>query len=157
MVRRKGPDEVFCRSCGEPIKRAAERCPNCGVPNEAATSAAASGSAPETAPLDLSGAETADSDHWYLAVVAGIGLSVLGIVALSGDPTGLTEDVGGYAFLGGWFLLPLGIYYDTRFVSAHSRWKPSPGIWVLLALLWFVNVVVGAVYLYRRHQVLGVP
>jgi TM2 domain-containing membrane protein YozV len=27
----KGPDEVYCQSCGEPIKAEAEVCPNCGV------------------------------------------------------------------------------------------------------------------------------
>lgn len=27
----KGPDEVYCTSCGEPIKEQAEICPHCGV------------------------------------------------------------------------------------------------------------------------------
>ena len=30
----KGPDEVFCTSCGEPIKKQAEVCPHCGVRQE---------------------------------------------------------------------------------------------------------------------------
>lgn len=29
--RQKGADEVFCRSCGEAIKKEAEICPHCGV------------------------------------------------------------------------------------------------------------------------------
>jgi uncharacterized membrane protein/ribosomal protein L37E len=32
--RRRGPDEVFCRHCGEAIKVQAEVCPHCGVRNE---------------------------------------------------------------------------------------------------------------------------
>lgn len=34
MSRKKGHDEIYCRSCGEPIKKMAEICPECGVPNE---------------------------------------------------------------------------------------------------------------------------
>lgn len=30
----KAPDEEFCKSCGEPVKKAAVRCPNCGVNTE---------------------------------------------------------------------------------------------------------------------------
>jgi TM2 domain-containing membrane protein YozV len=29
--RQKGPDEMFCSSCGEIIKKEAEICPKCGV------------------------------------------------------------------------------------------------------------------------------
>lgn len=36
MPGEKGPDEIYCRSCGEVIKRRAEICPECGVRNEAA-------------------------------------------------------------------------------------------------------------------------
>ena len=31
----KGPDEVYCTSCGEPIKEEAEICPHCGVRQQA--------------------------------------------------------------------------------------------------------------------------
>lgn len=30
-VRQKGPDEIFCSSCGAIIKKEAEICPKCGV------------------------------------------------------------------------------------------------------------------------------
>lgn len=36
MSREKGADEIYCRTCGEIIKRQAEICPECGVANEAA-------------------------------------------------------------------------------------------------------------------------
>lgn len=35
MADDKAPDEIFCRSCGEPIKEEAEICPECGVRNTA--------------------------------------------------------------------------------------------------------------------------
>jgi hypothetical protein len=162
MARTKGPDEVFCRSCGERIKRAAEICPECGVRNHEASSVASGASSPATSSgstrsRDPAEYETTVSDSWYVAIVAGVGLSVVGLAAISGDPAGPLYDVGGFAFIGGWFLLPVGTYYDSKYVRANSRWDPSTGAWVLLALLWFVNVVAGVVYLYRRHEVLGVP
>src|SRR3989338_1001378 len=36
--RQKGTDEVFCRSCGEAIKKEAEICPHCGVRQRGSTS-----------------------------------------------------------------------------------------------------------------------
>ena len=39
-VRQKGPDEIFCSSCGEIIKRDAEICPKCGVRQKVALSKA---------------------------------------------------------------------------------------------------------------------
>lgn len=35
VKRTKTIDEIFCKSCGEPIKKEAEICPHCGVLNEA--------------------------------------------------------------------------------------------------------------------------
>ena len=34
MAREKNHDEIYCRSCGEPIKKKAEICPECGVRND---------------------------------------------------------------------------------------------------------------------------
>lgn len=38
MGGQKSADEIYCRSCGEVIKKEAEICPNCGVRNENSTS-----------------------------------------------------------------------------------------------------------------------
>lgn len=162
MPREKGPDEVFCRSCGEPIKRAAELCPECGVRNDLAASAGAtSSSSRETAPgqttHDPDDYETAVSDSWYLAIVAGLVLWVLGFALGPGTQGGALGDLGGFAFLLGWFATPVGVYYDSRYVRANSDWKPNATVFVLLTLLWFANVIAGLAYLYRRHEVLGVP
>lgn len=46
MPTDKKPDEVFCRSCGEPIKEEAEICPECGVRNTA-------GDGPERGGIDV--------------------------------------------------------------------------------------------------------
>lgn len=55
--RTKGPDEVFCRSCGDPIKRRAELCPHCGVRNRENTAGTSAGErlqrSPPTAPAGM--------------------------------------------------------------------------------------------------------
>ena len=37
-IREKGPDEIFCSSCGAIIKKEAEICPKCGVRQKPASS-----------------------------------------------------------------------------------------------------------------------
>jgi hypothetical protein len=57
--RTKGVDEVFCSSCGEPIKREAEICPHCGVRNRRAP--ASSRSRREVRPPEQGGSMLGDA------------------------------------------------------------------------------------------------
>jgi hypothetical protein len=57
--RTKSADEVFCASCGEPIKREAEICPHCGVRNRGAP--AASRSRREVRPPEQGGSMLGDA------------------------------------------------------------------------------------------------
>lgn len=158
MTQTKGPDEVFCTACGEPIKRAAELCPECGVRNDSATGVGSQPASSRSTPAhDPAAFETTVSDSWYYAVASGIGLWVVGLAVFSGNPSGIIEDIGGFSILVGWVLLPVSVYYDTEYVRANSRWNPNAVIWVVLMVIWFVNLVAGVVYLYRRHEALGVP
>lgn len=56
-----------------------------------------------------------------------------------------------------WIGLPLAAYFDMQYIRANAKWNPNTGLWVILLAVWLVNIVAGAVYLYRRHEVLGVP
>ncbi|QZY00604.1 hypothetical protein [Halobaculum rubrum] len=152
MSKRKAADEVFCRSCGEAIKRASELCPNCGVRNDK-YSPTGGGSADGS--RDLTQYETSVSDTWWYGVAAGTGIWLLLVIA-----SAATSDLGaagGFLVLIGWVGLPLSVYFDTRYVRANSEWDPNVAVWVVLTAVWFLNVPAGAAYLYRRHQVLGVP
>lgn len=149
--RSKRPDEVFCESCGEPIKKAAELCPHCGVrPGSAGETASSHGSAHDPAQF-----ETTVSDSWWVGVLVGvIGWAVL--LVLAGADANLGA-AGGFAVVVLWVGLPLSAYLDAQYVRANSEWNPETALWIVLLLAWFANVVAGAIYLYRRHEALGTP
>lgn len=152
--RQKGPDEIFCRSCGEPIKKAAEICPECGVRNEQrgrSTPREGVGSAEH----DPAQYETTVSESWWYGVAGGTGLWFVIVVLASIDAGG--GAFGGFLALVAWIGLPLAAYFDMQYIRANSKWNPNTIVWVVLLAIWLVNIVAGAVYLYRRHEVLGVP
>jgi uncharacterized BrkB/YihY/UPF0761 family membrane protein len=63
----------------------------------------------------------------------------------------------GFLVLLAWIGLPVTAYYDLRYVRSHSDWQPPVGLWVIGFLVLVVNLVLGAVYLYRRHETIGTP
>lgn len=152
--RQKGADEVFCRSCGETIKKEAEVCPHCGVRNKEANSSSGRASASSTT-HDPSQYETSVSDTWWYGVAGGVGLWVLAILASGiGGPL---DTLGGFLALAAWIGMPVAAYFDMQYIRANGRWNPNTVVWVVLLLVWFINIVAGVVYLYRRHEVLGEP
>lgn len=150
-------DKQFCRSCGEKIKKAAEICPNCGVRNESAT---ATNTGRQSGPVkrahDPSNYETTVSDTWFYAVAGGIGAWVV-LILLSGvvPPSSPVSTLAGFIGLIGWIIMPVGIYFDSRYVRANSKWDPTGVGWLIAAAVPFVNIVVGGAYLYRRNEVIG--
>lgn len=170
MGRRKGPDEVFCTACGARIKEAAELCPECGVRNRPAGSAGsgagASSSTDRTGAGTSTGAGTGTrkgqgaptiSDSWWYGVAICLGLWIVLLVGISAESGPVASATGGFFIMVAWIGLPLTAYYDMKYVRQHSEWQPSAGLWVLGLLVWLVNVVLAAIYLYRRHDVLDVP
>jgi len=152
--RTKGPGEVFCTACGAAIKAEAEICPACGVRNEAFVPAPTPERA--SAPHDPDAYETTVSASWWRGTAAGAGAWVL-IAALSGLSDGAFATIYSLVTVFAWIGLPLTVYYDAQYVRANSKWNPSTPLWGLLLAVPFVNILVALVYLYRRHEVLGVP
>jgi hypothetical protein len=163
MAREKGHDEMFCRSCEEPIKKKAEVCPECGVPNDGASAQSDSSTAsrqssqrsnqstttqstPTTqeTPHDPSQYSTTVSENWNYAVAASLALWILGFA--------MPEEVGGFFFLVGWVIMPVSIYFDRQWVAATTEWNPDETTWLVLAAIPLVNIVAGAVYLFRRYN-----
>lgn len=152
----KRADEIFCRSCGEVIKREAEICPDCGVRNTNASDSSpqkASSPTPSTT-HDPSRYETTTSDTWWYAVAGATGLWIL-IFVLAGG--GISNAFVGGLTLIAWVGLPVAAYFDIQYVRANGEWNPSTVIWVVLSAVWLINIIAGAAYLYRRHEVLGEP
>lgn len=156
--KQKEHDEVFCTACGEAIKKEAEICPSCGVRNKSGRSSSSRGgtSSASSTPHDPSQYETTVSDTWWYGVAGGTALWVL-VFLLSGIAGDSIGAFGGFLALVAWAGLPLAAYFDMQYVRANGDWDPNTVLWMILLLVWLVNIVAGAVYLYRRHEVLDVP
>lgn len=157
MSKTKAADEIFCRSCGEPIKKEAEICPECGVRNNKSMSSSAETQTPSPG-HDPSKYETTVSDTWWYGVAGGIAAWILALILSS--TTGGSGAVGtfsGLVVLVAWIGMPVAAYFDMQYIRANGKWNPSTVIWVVLLAIWLVNILAGAVYLYRRHEVLGEP
>lgn len=172
MSNKKGPDEIYCRSCGEPIKKKAEICPNCGVANEYTdpsqgnnktnqTTVNATSQSPQKSKSkrstgnftsgstehDPSNYTTETSDQWHYATGASVALWVIGFAFPEGSA------VAGIFFLTAWVLMPVSIYYDREWLRATTKWDPKLTTWVILTIIPLVNIVAGVVYLFRRYNV----
>jgi len=157
MNKTKASDEIFCRSCGETIKEKAEICPECGVRNEAGTqsSSRTATNTPSTE-HDPSQYSTTVSDTWWYGVAGGTALWVLAIV-LSGTVGDSLGAFAGLLVVVAWAGLPIAAYFDMQYIRANGNWNPNTVLWVIALSIWLVNIIAGAVYLYRRHEVLGEP
>lgn len=155
--RTKGADEQFCRSCGEVIKKRAELCPNCGVRNREATTG--DGTPAVRSPThDPSEYRTTVSENWYYAVAGSVVGWTLVLLGSGAAPDGgVLETLLGLAVFVAWAAMPVGMYYDRSYLQANTGWNPNALVWVGLSLVPLVNLPLGVVYLYRRHEVVGAP
>jgi hypothetical protein len=58
--------------------------------------------------------------------------------------------------LAAWAILPVSLYFDSQYIRANSKWNPEIVLWSVGGAIPLVNIVAGSVYLYRRHEVLGI-
>lgn len=100
---------------------------------------------------DPSGYETTVSDRWKYGVYCSYGL--LWAVPVSHS---WLEWVPGVVyiplFLAAWILLPVAVYFDTRYLRANSSWDPDR-VWIFAFLIPAINYVAGFLYLVRRYRV----
>jgi hypothetical protein len=158
MPREKSADEVFCRSCGESIKEEAEICPECGVRNAESGGSSDSSTPRRSTTHDPSNYTTTVTDTWWQGVAGATGIWVLTVLLSSVSGSGAGADVAGLLGILAWALLPLSLYFDSEYVRANAHWNPSRWVYVGTAILLpMFCIVTGAVYLYRRHEVVGVP
>lgn len=153
--RTKRPDEIFCRSCGEPIKKEAEICPECGVRNKKAETNTKQTSSVSV--HDPSQYETTVSDSWWYGILAGVVLWIVLLAVASSVPSGPFEALLGFVALIAWGIMPVSVYFDAKYVRANSQWNPSSAIYIVAMLVWVINIIAGIVYIYRRHETLGEP
>lgn len=93
--------------------------------------------------------------RWWYGVAAATLIWALGFLVLGvpSDPSPAVErasDPVAVASLVVWLAMPACIYLDQRGSGDDLAWDPSTGAWMLASLIWFLNVVVGTAYCFRR-------
>jgi len=95
--------------------------------------------------------ETAPSTRWRNVI---LGTSVGWLVVLFGV-TALPEGLWGVLFIRTWLGLPMAIYLDTRRLAEYVEWPKYRWLYIVSSLVWFVAVIPGGIYLWRRRSVIG--
>lgn len=146
-----GPDTVECVNCGSDIRKHASICHNCGVSNEhkpgktKSISSADATNGGDSSLLSIEGV----SSQWQYGIVCAI---CLWIVALALSSIGFEGGEVGLLVLVSWIGQPIATFFDIHYVRENSDWQPNTVLWVVGSAVWFVNIVVGGVYLLRRRE-----
>lgn len=91
------------------------------------------------------------SPVWFLCLLA---LSLLSTALRSPIFSGITYPM----VLVGLLLLalcPVGVHFDRKYVAAVADWRPSLAYYLTFAAM--VGVLLAALYVYERHERVGVP
>jgi hypothetical protein len=126
-----------CPACGSTVPGDASYCPECGAEQAGPVSAA----------------EASVSRYWAYILLVGL-LAWLGIFLAVGtlpETPDTRVAVGGVA-LATTVGLPLAGFFDLRYVRETTRWRPDTFPWLVGFTVWFLNVVVLAVYLSKRYR-----
>ena len=90
------------------------------------------------------------STRWRNAI---LGASLGWLVVFFGVTT-IPEGFLGLLFVGTWHGLPVAIYLDMRAVADHTEWPRFGWLYIVSSLVWFVGLIPGLVYLWRRRSAL---
>lgn len=145
--REKSLDEIFCRSCGVPIKKEAEICPHCGVRNMSVKSSSFKKHDPTQYPTNVTGI-------WYYGILISTALWILLIIFLPTEPENSPfELLMALVMVLAWFGLPLSLYFDIQYVKANNeKWNPDTALWVIGGFIWLLNLIVVLIYIIRRRE-----
>ncbi|WP_206335513.1 restriction endonuclease [Natronolimnobius sp. AArcel1] len=89
------------------------------------------------------------STHWHKVVMG----ATIGWVVVFFSVVAIPEALWGLLFLATWVALPAAMFLDAREIGDVTDWPKYTWAYVLASLLWFVAVVPGLVYLWRRRSV----
>lgn len=101
------------------------------------------------------------SDKWWILVAVQpvwfLLLLVVGLVSTAMQ-TAIFSDIAYPMVLVGIVLLllcPVGVHFDRKYVAAVSDWRPSLAYYLTFASV--VGALLAAIYVYERHEYVGVP
>jgi len=119
-----GPDEVYCTSCGEPIKEEAEICPECGVRQEALndTTTAPDSGLPDARQYELQ--KIARKDQLTVAVVSFL-LSPAGYLMIGKTGLAIINFLTLNYFLLGFIIVPI---HTWRIIGAAREELERNGV-----------------------------
>lgn len=157
MTSKTDTDRLSCHSCGERIPRTATRCPHCGNRSPRSETSVSTSQVDSETERYANPFETTTSEYWYFAIIAGVCLWILALVFIR--IIGVPENnlITGLLSIAGWLLIPIGGFYDLKYLRAHSAWTPMKGVWLIGMIIPGIDVLVGLVYLLRRHEKIGIP
>lgn len=98
--------------------------------------------------IKSSSSESLSDGKWKTAVK----VCTAGWVALFVFISVLPDSLGGLGLLILWFGLPIAIYKDSQELKEYTNWPNHRWIYIGASLVWFLNIIVGAVYLWRRSK-----
>ncbi|MCX2818252.1 hypothetical protein EGH25_02655 [Haladaptatus sp. F3-133] len=145
MANDKQSDEVFCRSCGEPIKKEAEICPECGVRNTARETASRNGGIDVEEAL-TTGFERVKARSGLLLVAVFFVIQLVSTVASQSGAERAFEQMGGVESLPPF----------VRETMVQGAMEPTPlafdipqSVITLMSLLTAVGTIVAGIAAYR--------
>ena len=119
----------------------------------------------EATSLSLSLSEPPVSDKWWLlpfveACVLPVGIGAIVFAALIDVFIPWVADllvygIGFHVMMASYVLGPVGIYFDRQYVGFVSDWTPSQLYYMALIPGW--GLLIAMVYIYNRHDNIGVP
>lgn len=126
----KSMDEIFCRSCGVPIKKEAEICPHCGVRNTYAT------------PIS----NNVLKDYNYGSLLPILYITGLILILISSFSSSTTLVILSNLVVMGIFIASIiAVYKDAKTLGAQN-----PVMWAVgVFLLWIIML---PVYIFKRKS-----
>ena len=101
------------------------------------------------------------SDKWWVLVAVSpiwfLLLLVIGLISTAAQ-TAIFSDIAYPMVLVGIVLLvlcPIGVHFDRKYVAEVSDWRPSLAYYLTFASV--VGALLAAIYVYERHEHVGVP
>lgn len=104
---------------------------------------------PETSSTQSTHTTSLDSTRWHKLVMG----TTVSWVALFFGVLVIPDGLWAALFLTTWVALPVALVLDARQIGDVTDWPKYTWAYVLASLVWFVAVVPGVIYLWRRRSV----
>lgn len=88
------------------------------------------------------------SSGWQGAILA----AIIGWIVIFLGVESLGDTMLGFLVVFSWVLLPIALYFDGRAMRNATEWPTYLWAYILTSLVWFIAVIPGIVYLWKRRR-----